>query len=395
MDKAVIIEAVRTPVGRDRGSLKDFNVDELAALVLSEVVRRADLDPASVDDVMLGVSNQVARAKNIARVALLRAGYPASVPGTTITRLCGSSLQAINFAAMAIETGQAEVIVAGGAESMTRTPYILEKISSPFARGDQVLMDGFTGTVTAPDGMHVANGITAENVACQYDISREDQDCYAYNSHMRAKAASVDGRFREEIVPVEVPPATKHEESVCFDEDEHIRFDTTLEKLASLRPVFDKDGTVTAGNSSGINDGAAAVLVMSASRAQAEGFEPLARVRGTGVAGTDPDIMGMGPVYSTPKALLAAKVEMGDIDLVELNEAFASQVLACAQVLEMDLETMNVNGGGISVGHPLGATGARMMTTLLHEMKRRDVNLGLATMCIGGGQGITSVVERA
>lgn len=395
MDKAVIIEAVRTPVGRDRGSLKNFDVDELAAIVLSEVVRRADFDPASVDDVMLGVSNQVARAKNIARVALLRAGYPASVPGTTITRLCGSSLQAINFAAMAIETGQAEVIVAGGAESMTRTPYILEKISSPFARGDQILMDCFTGTVTAPDGMHVANGITAENVARRYDINREEQDFYAYNSHMRAKAASVDGRFKEEIVSVEIPPLTKREEPVCFEEDEHIRFDTTLEKLASLRPAFDKDGTVTAGNSSGINDGAAAVLIMSSSRAKAGGYKPLARVRGTGVAGTDPDIMGMGPIYSTPKALRAAKVEMGDIDLVELNEAFASQVLACARVLEMDPETMNVNGGGISVGHPLGATGARMMTTLLHEMNRRDISLGLATMCIGGGQGITSVVERA
>ena len=395
MDKAVIVEAVRTPIGRDRGSLKGFDVDELASLVLSEVVRRADFDPSALDDVMVGVSNQAARAKNIARVALLRAGFPASIPGTTITRLCGSGLQAIHFAAMAIETGQAEAIVAGGAESMTRTPYILEKIPSSYARGDRTLMDAFTGTVTAPDGMHVANGITAEKVARQYGVSREDQDRYAYHSHMRAKSAIEDGRFQEEIVPVEVPPETKRGEAVRFETDEHVRFDTTLEKLASLRPAFEEGGTVTAGNSSGINDGAAAVLIMSADRAKAEGYEPLARVRGTGVAGTDPDIMGMGPIHSTPKALRAAEVEMGDIDLVELNEAFASQVLACARVLEIDPEDMNVNGGGISIGHPLGATGARMMATLLHEMKRRDVNLGLATMCIGGGQGITSVVERA
>jgi acetyl-CoA C-acetyltransferase/3-oxo-5,6-didehydrosuberyl-CoA/3-oxoadipyl-CoA thiolase len=375
--------------------LKGFDVDVLASLAMAEVVRRADFDPSAVEDVIFGVSNQVATAKNIARVALLRAGFPTSVPGTTLTRLCGSGLQAINFAAMAIETGQAEVIIAGGSESMTRTPYIVEKIPSPYARGDRMLIDAFTGTVTAPDGRHVPNGITAENLARQYSISREDQDHFAYQSHMNAKAAIEDGRLQEEIFPVEVPPEKKRESPVLFDTDEHVRFDTTLEKLATLRPVFEKDGTVTAGNSSGINDGAAAVLIMSADRAKAEGYEPLARIRGTGVAGIDPDVMGIGPIYSTPKALRAAGVEMGDIGLVELNEAFAAQVLACTRVLEIDMDRLNVNGGAIALGHPLGCTGARMMTTLLHEMKRRDVNLGLATLCIGGGQGISTVVERA
>ncbi|MFQ5691892.1 MAG: thiolase family protein [Nitrospinota bacterium] len=395
MERAVIVQAVRTAIGRDRGSLKAFDVDALASLALAEVVRRADFDPARLDDVIFGVSNQIARAKNIARVALLRAGYPSAIPGTTVTRLCGSGLQAINFAAMAIETGQAEVIVAGGAESMTRTPFILEKIPTPYARGDRMLLDGFTGTITAPDGMHVPMGITAENVARRYGISREDQDLFAYHSHMRAKAAIEEGRFKEEIFPVEVPPETRKDSPRVFDTDEHVRFDTSLEKLASLRPAFEEGGTVTAGNSSGINDGAAAVLMMSAERAKAEGYEPLARVRGTGVAGTDPDVMGIGPIHAAPKALRAAGVEMGDIGLVELNEAFASQALACARTLELDLDIVNVNGGAIALGHPLGCTGARVMTTLLHEMKRREVSLGLATMCIGGGQGIATVVERA
>jgi len=394
MEKAVIVEAVRTPIGRDRGALKDFDVDVLAALVLAEVVRRADFDPSALDDVIFGVSNQVATAKNIARVALLRAGYPVSIPGTTLTRLCGSGLQAINFAAMAIETGQAEVVVAGGAESMTRTPFILEKIPSPYARGDRTLIDAFSGTLAAPDGMHVPNGVTAENVARRYGVSREDQDRFAYHSHMRAKAAIEEGRFKEEIVPVEVPAGKKGADPVLFDTDQHVRYDTTFEKLASLRPAFQEGGTVTAGNCSGINDGAAAVLMMSADRAEAEGYTPLGRIRGTGVAGTEPDVMGIGPIHSTPKALRTAGAEMGDIGLIELNEAFASQALACAQVLEIDLDRMNVNGGAIGLGHPLGCTGARMMTTLLHEMKRRGENLGLATMCIGGGQGISTVVER-
>ncbi len=375
--------------------MKGFEVDALASAVMAEVVRRADFDPAAVDDVIFGVSNQIARAKNIARVALLRAGYPSSVPGMTVTRLCGSGLQAINFAAMAIETGQAEVIVAGGSESMTRTPFILEKIPAPYARGDRTLIDGFTGTLAAPDGMHVPNGITAENVAQQYDVSREAQDQFAYDSHMKAKAAIEEGRFKEEILPIEVPPEKKGASPTTFDTDEHVRFDTSLEKLASLRPAFQEGGTVTAGNSSGINDGAAAVLVMSAGRAKAEGYEPLARIRGTGVAGTDPDVMGIGPIYATPKALRTAGVEMGDIGLVELNEAFASQVLACARVLEIDTDRLNVDGGAIALGHPLGCTCVRMMTTLRHEMKRREVNLGLVTMCIGGGQGIATVVERA
>ncbi|MFQ5913214.1 MAG: thiolase family protein [Nitrospinota bacterium] len=395
MEKAVIVQAVRTPIGRDRGSLKNFDVDELASLVIAEVVRRSDFDPSAVDDVIFGVSNQVSKAKNIARVALLRAGYPTSIPGTTVTRLCGSGLQAINFAAMAIETGQADVIVAGGAESMTRTPFILEKSPTPYARGDRTLIDAFTGTLTAPDGAHVPNGITAETVARKYDISRKDQDRFAYDSHMKAKAAIEEGRFKDEVLPVQVPPEKKGAPPVRFDTDEHVRFDTSLEKLASLRPAFQEGGTVTAGNSSGINDGAAAVLMMSAERARAGGYTPLARVRGTGVAGTDPDVMGIGPIYATPKALRAAGVEMGDIGLIELNEAFASQVLACARVLEIDMDRLNVNGGAIALGHPLGCTGPRMMTTLLHEMRSRQMGLGLVTMCIGGGQGIATVVEHA
>ncbi len=397
MEEAVILSAVRTPIGRYGGSLKDVRPDDLAALVIAEAVRRANVDPDSIEDVVLGCANQAGEDnRNVARMALLLAGLPFHVAGQTVNRLCGSGLQAVNSAAQAIQTGAGDTFVAGGVESMTRAPFVLGKADSAFSRNmnmyDTTLGWRFVNPRLAAMHHPYSMGETGENVAERYKVSRQDQDAYALRSHQRAVAAQRDGRFAEEVVPVPVPQ--KKGEDVLVTMDEHPRADTSLEKLAALKPVFRKDGTVTAGNSAGINDGAAALLLMSRSRAEALGLRPRARIITSAVAGVDPAYMGLGPIPATRKVLQRAGLSMREIDLVELNEAFASQVLQCVRELEIDQEKLNVNGGAIALGHPLGASGARLVVTLLHELERRGGRYGLATMCIGVGQGIATIIER-
>ena len=397
MEEAVILSAVRTPIGRYAGSLKDVRPDDLAALAIAEAVRRASIDAGSIEDVILGCANQAGEDnRNVARMALLLAGLPIEVAGQTVNRLCGSGLQAINSAAQAIQTGAGDTFVAGGVESMTRAPFVLGKADSAFSRAmnlqDTTLGWRFVNprlsAMYHPYGM----GETAENVAERTKISREEQDAYALRSHQRAVAAQQTGRFAEEIVPVPIPQ--KKGEAVLVVLDEQPRRDTTLEKLAALKPVFRKDGSVTAGNSSGINDAAAALVLMARNRAQKLGLIPRARVVASAVAGVDPAYMGLGPIPATQKVLQRAGLSIRDIDLIELNEAFAVQVLQCARELEIDEEKLNVNGGAIALGHPLGCSGARLIITLLHELERRGGRYGLATMCIGVGQGIATIIER-
>ncbi|MEB3220744.1 MAG: thiolase family protein [Candidatus Sericytochromatia bacterium] len=398
MPEAVIVAAVRTPIARYGGALKDVRPDDLAAVVIREVVARAGLSPDSIEDVILGCSNQAGEDnRNVARMAGLLAGLPITVPGQTVNRLCGSGLQAIITAAHAIRAGEGEVFVAGGVESMTRAPLVALKPDAAFPRGGMELVDTtigwrFVNQTLAARHEPISMGETAERVAAQWGITREDQDAFAVESQRRAAAAIAEGRFRDELVPVTVP-AGKGQTAV-FDTDEHPR-ETTVEKLATLKPAFVKaNGTVTAGNASGVNDGAAAVVVMSEERARALGLTPLARFVSGAVAGVDPVIMGVGPVPATRKALARAGLTVGDLDLVELNEAFAAQGLACLRDLGLDPAKTNVNGGSIALGHPLGGSGARIVTTLLHELGRRQGRYGLATMCIGVGQGIAAVFER-
>ncbi len=397
MEEAVILSAVRTPIGRYAGSLKDVRPDDLAALAIAEAVRRANIETGSIEDVILGCANQAGEDnRNVARMALLLAGLPIEVAGQTVNRLCGSGLQAINSAVQAIQTGAGDTFVAGGVESMTRAPFVLGKADSAFNRAmnlqDTTLGWRFVNprlsAMYHPYGM----GETAENVAERTKISREEQDAYALRSHQRAVAAQQTGRFAEEIVPVPIPQ--KKGEAILVALDEQPRRDTTLEKLAALKPVFRKDGSVTAGNSSGINDAAAALVLMARNRAQKLGLIPRARVVASAVAGVDPAYMGLGPIPATQKVLQRAGLSIRDIDLIELNEAFAVQVLQCARELEIDEEKLNVNGGAIALGHPLGCSGARLIVTLLHELERRGGRYGLATMCIGVGQGIATIIER-
>ncbi|WP_376796260.1 3-oxoadipyl-CoA thiolase [Thermogemmatispora sp.] len=397
MEEAVIVSAVRTPIGRYAGVLKDVRPDDMAALVIAEAVRRAGIDPGSVEDVILGCANQAGEDnRNVARMALLLAGLPIHVAGQTVNRLCGSGLQAINSAAQAIQVGAGDTFVAGGVESMTRAPFVLGKAESAFSRSatlyDTTLGWRFINPRLAAMHYPYSMGETAENVAERYGISREEQDRYALRSHQRAVAAQQDGRFGEEIVPVPVPQ--KKGEPLLVSKDEHPRPDTSLEKLAALKPAFREGGSVTAGNSAGINDGAAALVLMSAQRARSLGIRPRARIVATAVAGVDPAYMGLGPIPATRKALQRAGLSIHDLDLIELNEAFAAQVLQCVRELEIDEEKLNVNGGAIALGHPLGCSGARIMVTLLHELERRGGRYGLATMCIGVGQGIATIIER-
>jgi 3-oxoadipyl-CoA thiolase len=398
MDEAVIISAVRTPIGKYAGALKDVRPDDLAALVIAEAVQRAGVPNDAIEDVILGCANQAGEDnRNVARMALLLAGLPISVAGQTVNRLCGSGLQAVNSAAQAIQTGAGDLFVAGGVESMTRAPFVLGKPDAAFPRGTLNLQDttlGWRFINPRLAEMHhpYSMGETAENVAEAYHISRADQDAYALASHQRAVAAIRDGRFRDEIVPVPAPQ--KKGEPVRVDTDEQPRADTSLEKLAALKPVFRQGGSVTAGNSAGINDGAAALVLTSRKRAEALGVRPRARILSTAVAGVDPAQMGLGPIPATQKALERAGLRASDLDLIELNEAFAVQTLQCMRVLELDHERTNVNGGAIALGHPLGCSGARILTTLLYEMERRGSRLGLATMCIGVGQGIATIIER-
>jgi 3-oxoadipyl-CoA thiolase len=399
MEDAVILSAVRTPIGRYAGVLKDIRPDDLGALVLAEALRRAGVAGEDIEDVVMGCANQAGEDnRNVARMSLLLAGLPTSVAGQTVNRLCGSGLQAINTAAHAIQAGEGEVYLAGGVESMTRAPYVLGKSAAPFARGEMKLQDttlGWRFINPKLSEMHhpYSMGETAENVAEKYHISRADQDAFAAESHRRAIAAIDAGRFRDEIVPVEVPAGKGKTELIATDEQP--RRDTTVEKLAALKPVFRKDGSVTAGNASSINDGAAALVVASPRWAEEQGFRPRARIVSCAVAGVDPAYMGLGPIPASRKALERADLSVGDLDLVELNEAFASQSLQCIRELGLDTEKVNVNGGAIALGHPLGCSGARLMTTLLYELERRGGRYGLATMCIGVGQGIAMVVEAA
>ena len=399
MDDAVILSAVRTPIGRYAGSLKDVRPDDLAALVISEAVRRANIDPSSVEDVIFGCANQSGEDnRDVARMALLLAGLPVEVAGQTVNRLCGSGLQAINSAAQAIQTGAGDTFIAGGVESMTRAPFVLGKSDTPFGRNmnlqDTTLGWRFINPKLSALHHPYSMGETAENVAERYHISREDQDAYALRSQQKAVAAQQSGRFATEIIPVTLPHK-KGSETTIVALDEHPRADTSLEKLAALKPAFKKDGgSVTAGNSAGINDGAAALVLMARSQAQRLGLRPRARIIASAVAGVDPAYMGLGPIFATRKVLQRAGMSIHDMDLIELNEAFASQTLQCMRELEIDIEKLNVNGGAIALGHPLGCSGARIMTTLLHELERRDGRYGLATMCIGVGQGIATIIER-
>jgi 3-oxoadipyl-CoA thiolase len=397
MEDAVIISAVRTPIGRYAGSLKDVRPDDLAALVISEAVRRASIDPSSVEDVILGCANQAGEDnRNVARMALLLAGLPVEVAGQTVNRLCGSGLQAINSAAQAIQTGTGDTFVAGGVESMSRAPFVLSKADTAFSRNmkleDTTLGWRFVNPKLSAMHHPYSMGETAENVAQRYGVSRADQDAFALHSQQNAVAAQQAGRFAAEIIPVTIPP--KKGEPIVVAVDEHPRADTTLQKLAALRPVFRKDGSVTAGNSAGINDGAAALVLMARSKAEKLGLHPRAHIVASAVAGVDPAYMGLGPIFATRKVLQRAGLSVKEMDLIELNEAFAAQALQCARELEIDMEKLNVNGGAIALGHPLGCSGARIITTLLYELERHNGRYGLATMCIGVGQGIATIIER-
>ncbi|MBI4547373.1 MAG: thiolase family protein [Ignavibacteriae bacterium] len=397
--EALIIDAVRTPVGKYGGVLRDVRPDDLSALVIKSIIERTKLPSGLIHDVMWGCANQAGEDnRNVGRMALLLAGLPHSVPGTTINRLCGSSLDAINQAARAIWSDDLEIVIAGGVESMSRAPYSIPK-NHTGRYGNLTAYDTALGwrypnpkMESAIGGPLEAMGETAENVAEKYKIPRKEQDEFAYRSHMKAVKAQNECKFEHEIVPVEIPQ--KKGEATVVKQDEGPRPDTTIEKLSQLSPVFRKNGTVTAGNSSSLNDGAAAVLIVNEKKAKELGLQPLARIVSTGVAGVDPRYMGIGPVPATEIALQKAGLTMNHIDLIELNEAFAAQSIAVVRELHIDMEKLNVNGGAIALGHPLGCSGARIMTTLLHEMKRRKSRYGLATMCIGVGQGIATIVER-
>ena len=390
----MIVDALRTPIGRHRGRLKGVRPDDLAALVLAEAVRRNRLDPTSIEDVYLGDANQAGEDnRNVARMAVLLAGLPVEIPAATMNRLCGSGMQAVVSATREIETGNGNVFLAGGVESMTRAPFILEKPPEEFPRGPRTLHDSTLGWRMVNPKMAeryppISLGQTAEEVARRYRVSREDQDRFALESHRRAVAAQDACRFKDELVAVAL------DDGVLFEQDEGPRRDTSLEKLAALKPVFESGGTVTAGNSSPMNDGAACLVLMSESFARAQGLTPKARVLAAASAGVDPSVMGIGPVPASRKALQRAGIGLDDIDLVELNEAFASQSLACIRELGLAEERVNVNGGAIALGHPLGASGARITATLVHELARRQGRYGLATMCIGVGQGIALVIEN-
>jgi 3-oxoadipyl-CoA thiolase len=398
MKEVVIVDAVRTPIGKYKGALKDVRPDDLGSFVIKALVERnPNLPTEQIEEVILGNANQAGEDnRNVARMAALLAGLPVEVAGTTVNRLCGSGLDAVNSAARMIMTGEADIVIAGGTESMTRAPFVMAKPDQDFPRGNLEMFDTTIGWRFINPKLQEMYGTdsmpeTAENVSKRYGISREEQDEFAYESQMKTRRAMELNRFADEIVPVTYKD--RKGKVVVVDKDEHPRPDTTLEKLAKLRPIFE-NGTVTAGNASGVNDGAAALLLMSAEKAKELGMNPLVKYKASAVAGLEPAVMGLGPIYATRKALQRSGLRVEDIGLVELNEAFASQSLECIRQLELKREKVNVNGGAISLGHPLGASGARILTTLIYEMKKRDVKYGLATMCIGVGQGIATIVEN-
>jgi len=398
MPEAWIVDACRTPIGRYGGALARVRPDDLAAVTIRALLDRTGFEPARLDDVILGCANQAGEDnRNVARMAALLAGLPVRVPGQTVNRLCGSGLQAVQAAFHAIRAGEGQAFVAGGVESMSRAPFVLLKPEEPYPRGSPQVADSALGwrfvNPRFPAHWTVSLGETAENVAARYGISRQAQDEFALESQRRAARARAEGRFDAELVPVEVPPARAGGPPIRVEADEHPRPDTTLEQLARLPPAFRPDGTVTAGNSSGLNDGAAALLVLEAGLARSLGYAPMARIVASAVCGVEPDLMGMGPVPATRLALERAGLRVADLALVELNEAFAAQAVACIRELGLDPERVNVNGGAIALGHPLGCSGARILTTLVHELRRRGGGYGLAAMCIGVGQGIALVVE--
>jgi acetyl-CoA C-acetyltransferase len=391
MREAVIVSAVRTAIGSFNGSLAPVSAVELGGLVIKEALQRAGADGASVDEVIMGNVLQAGLGQNPARQATLKAGMPIGVPALTINKVCGSGLKAVNLAAQSILAGDSDIVVAGGMESMTNAPYLLDKARSGYRMGHGKLVDSMIqdGLWCAFNDYHM--GITAENVASQYGISREAQDQLAFESQEKAIKAIQSGAFKKEIVPVIIKGKKG---DVVFDTDEYVKAGTTAEKLGGLKPAFRKDGTVTAGNASGINDGGAALVIMSAEKAKQLGLKPLARIRGYASSGVDPSIMGIGPITATQKALAKAGLTVKDLDLIEANEAFAAQFLAVGKQLEFVREKVNVHGGAIALGHPIGASGARIFVTLLHAMELRQAKIGLATLCIGGGQGVATIVER-
>jgi 3-oxoadipyl-CoA thiolase len=385
--EVVVVDALRTPIGRWGGALATVRPDDLAAFVMRELVARTKVDPERIDDVFWGAANQAGEDnRDVARMAALLAGLPISVPGTTVQRLCGSGLQAVNSAAQAIASGCGDIMLAGGVESMTRAPYVMPKADKVYDRAPKVFDTTLGWRMTnplMPVDYTISMGDTAENVAERYAITREEQDAFALASQQKTKLAVERGAFAAEIVPLPQLAA-----------DEHPRPQTTAADLAKLKPAFRKDGTVTAGNSSGINDGAAALLLCTAEVAAKNGWQPLGRVVTSAVAGVEPTLMGLGPIPATQKALVRAKLTIDDLDLYEINEAFASQSIACMRDLKMDPAKTNVNGGAIALGHPLGCSGARLAGTVLHELRRRKGRYALATMCIGVGQGIATIFER-
>lgn len=392
MRDVVIVSAVRTPVGSFCGALGQIPAAELGAIAVKEAIKRAGITPEQVDEVILGNVLQAGLGQNPARQASIKAGIPQEVPSWTLNKVCGSGLKTVVCAAQAIMTGDADIIVAGGMENMSLAPYVLQKARTGYRMGNDTLVDSMTndGLTDAFNNYHM--GITAENIAEQFNISREEQDRYAVSSQNRAEAAIVAGKFSEEIVPVIIPQ--RKGDPVVVSQDEFPRFGATYEGMAKLRPAFKKDGTVTAANASGINDGAAAIVVMAKEKAEELGLTPLATIKSWGSAGVDPKIMGTGPIPASRKALEKAGLTIEDIDVVEANEAFASQTLSVAKGLNLDPAKTNVNGGAIALGHPVGASGARILVSLLHEMKRSEARRGLATLCIGGGQGVALIVER-
>jgi acetyl-CoA C-acetyltransferase len=391
MDEIVILSAVRTPVGRYGGTLKNVNSGHLAAIVIKEAVKRAGISEEKVGEVILGEVRQSTESSNVARVAALRAGIPVTAPAFTINRLCASSMQAVASAAQQIASGQSDIVIAGGTESMSRAPIYLR--NSRFGGDQAMLVDSNTETGQQPKELYgdsLGMGITAENVAEQYNISRVDQDAFALESQRRASQAIHKKLFQDEIVPVDIK---ERNNSILFDTDEHPRSETTIEKLNKLKPVFKENGTVTAGNACGRNDGASAMALASGNIARELGIQPIAKIVDWVATGVSPEVMGIGPVPAVRKLLKRTRKTLDDIGLIELNEAFASQALAVIRELQLDTNKVNVNGGAIALGHPLGATGAKIMTTLLYEMIRRQEKTGIATLCVGGGQGMAIMIE--
>ncbi|MBE4910383.1 acetyl-CoA C-acetyltransferase [Bacillus luteolus] len=391
-NEVVIVSAVRTAIGSFGGTLQNVSATELGAIAIKGALEKAGLEASHIDEVIMGNVLQAGLGQNPARQAAIKAGLLHETPSLTINKVCGSGLKAVHLATQAILAGDAEVVVAGGMENMSQAPYLLKNARNGYKMGDQKVVDSMIsdGLWCAFNDYHM--GITAENLCDKYELTREEQDEFAAASQQKAVAAIEAGKFKDEIVPVEIPQRKK--ESIIFDTDEYPRAGTTAEKLGGLRPAFKKDGSVTAGNASGINDGAAAVIVMSRKRADELGIKPLVTIKANGNAGVDPSIMGIGPVSAVKKALEKASLQLSDINLVEANEAFAAQSLAVDRELQFNKENLNVNGGAIALGHPIGASGTRILVTLIHEMKRRNDKYGLATLCIGGGQGVATIVEN-